>query len=114
MIDKTADALWSKAVKLRTGYKCEWCPNKAVHAHHMVHRDNTATRWRLENGVALCKACHDYCDISRATGEALFRKYRPNDWKVIDALRFTTVHKIALDLKAIRKGLRAQVKEFGE
>lgn len=112
MKDAYLDAMWSKAVKLRTGYQCEWCPNRAVHAHHMVHRDSTATRWHLANGVALCKECHDYWDVSRATGEALFRKYRPQDWELIDALRFTTVHKIAIDFRGIAKTLREALKQY--
>ena len=34
-----------------------------LEAHHYVHRGkNWKLRWDIENGVALCKACHNLAD----------------------------------------------------
>ena len=58
---KECDDLWSAAVKKRAGYKCERCgKTKYLQAHHIIPRTNYALRYDLENGVALCRACHLY------------------------------------------------------
>ena len=60
-IRKECDNLWSQKVKHLAGYKCEKCgKTKYVQAHHIVPRTNHALRYDIENGVALCRACHLY------------------------------------------------------
>ncbi len=50
---------WAKAVKERSGHRCEVCGSKqAVEAHHIVSRRYKATRYDVTNGVALCQKHH--------------------------------------------------------
>lgn len=62
--DTTLNTLWSKAVKHVAGNKCEYDGreyNVRLHSHHLVRRKELLTRWLVENGVCLCKQCHDIC-----------------------------------------------------
>ena len=57
-----ADRLWSLAVRSRG--RCEKCgkPDGEVtlQGAHIVPRRYLKTRWDLDNGLALCSACHVY------------------------------------------------------
>ena len=69
------DALWAKLVKQKAGGKCEYCletrrefkggPGIWLEAAHIVGRTYRATRWLLENGMALCSGCHKAYDEHR-------------------------------------------------
>ena len=53
------DALWSRAVKKKAGFKCENCDSTDnLQSHHVIHRTKWAVRYKLENGVCLCDKCH--------------------------------------------------------
>lgn len=53
-----ADELWSKIVKAEHPI-CQRCGLRpAVAAHHLRGRTKWPTRWRPENGAALCNGCH--------------------------------------------------------
>ena len=58
------DSLWSLAVRRKFHNRCALCMSTdGLEAHHYVHRGkNWKLRWDIENGVALCKACHDLAD----------------------------------------------------
>ncbi len=58
------DDLRRKAVKKRDGHKCVLCPSGSMlEDHHIIHRrQNWALRWDIENGITLCKMCHDLVD----------------------------------------------------
>lgn len=55
-----ADRLWSLAVRNDWGHKCCVCGGGNCEAHHLVPRGNYATRYDLNNGVALCFAHHKH------------------------------------------------------
>jgi hypothetical protein len=55
---KLCDELWSKLVKIRAWFKCEYCWWPWVNSHHLFTRNNYATRFDLDNGVCLCKWHH--------------------------------------------------------
>lgn len=58
---KECDALWTKAVLIRAGHKCEKenCrATKGIQAHHIIFRTNWSLRFDLENGIALCIPHH--------------------------------------------------------
>ena len=58
-IDKQLDELWAEAVKVRAGYKCEYCGKTShLNAHHIYSRSNYVVRWSIENGIALCSGHH--------------------------------------------------------
>jgi hypothetical protein len=58
---------WSRAVRERDGYYCQWClfdgrhnKNLCNHAHHIVSRSlsGTAGAFAVDNGMTLCYYCH--------------------------------------------------------
>lgn len=57
-----ADRLWSLTVRSRG--RCERCGKPAgevtLQGAHIVPRRYLKTRWDLDNGLALCSACHVY------------------------------------------------------
>lgn len=57
---KQLDILWSKAVKERAGYKCEFCLREDLRLNscHIVGRRYRGTRWDLQNGLSLCFPHH--------------------------------------------------------
>lgn len=56
---KICDELWSEAVKLRAGNKCEICQKtERLNSHHIITRNNYNVRYDLENGVCLCVGHH--------------------------------------------------------
>lgn len=60
-----ADRLWSITVRADWNGKCAVCGKGPCDAHHLIPRANQATRYSLENGVALCSNHHQFCpDIS--------------------------------------------------
>lgn len=76
------DELWSKYVKEKAGYKCEYCKEEGrqiypqgvwLEAAHIIGRTYRATRWLLLNGMCLCSGCHRSYDEHRPE-EANIRK----------------------------------------
>lgn len=59
---KKLDLLWSKAIKIRDKFSCQYCfrtnEEVRVESAHIFGRINRSTRWDLENGVCLCHDCH--------------------------------------------------------
>jgi hypothetical protein len=60
--DKTLLKAWSKAVRERADYKCEY-PDCSVnytqvHPHHFFSRRHVSLRYDLENGICLCPVHH--------------------------------------------------------
>lgn len=52
---------WAGAVKRRDDYKCVICGSfEDLHAHHLIRfADSEEDRYRIGNGITLCKACHE-------------------------------------------------------
>ena len=63
-IRKQCDSPWSEIIKIKAGYKCEYCgkgkPEVVLHSHHIFSRIYNTTRWLIENGVCLCAGHHKY------------------------------------------------------
>lgn len=57
------DTKWRAAVRAKYGPVCEKCPNTnnlAIETHHVISRRVDFTRHVTENGVRLCKSCHNF------------------------------------------------------
>lgn len=58
---------WTKSVFKRDNYTCQCCGNRSskgnpvyLNAHHKENfADNHDLRFNLDNGITLCKECHD-------------------------------------------------------
>lgn len=55
-----ADQLWSRAIRADWGWKCAVCNNEKCEAHHLIPRQHQATRYELQNGIALCSSHHQF------------------------------------------------------
>ncbi len=55
-----ADALWSLAIRADWGHTCAVCGKGKTEAHHLIPRQNEATRYDLGNGIALCAHHHQF------------------------------------------------------
>lgn len=61
LANKKLDEAWSLLIKLRAGYKCEYCGSShELNSHHIYSRANFATRWLPENGICLCVSHHTF------------------------------------------------------
>ena len=69
------DALFSRYIRARAEYKCEFCgkqhlPNsQGLHCSHFIGRRYRTTRWEPDNASSLCFTCHnmmhDFASIHR-------------------------------------------------
>jgi 5-methylcytosine-specific restriction endonuclease McrA len=53
---------WARAIKERDGFTCRVCGRMGVilHSHHLFGWDRyTQLRFTINNGLTLCKVCHD-------------------------------------------------------
>jgi len=55
-----ADRLWALAVREDWLCRCAVCGRRKTESHHMVPRQHYATRYLLENGIALCSTHHQF------------------------------------------------------
>lgn len=55
-----ADSLWSLAVRKDWLNRCAVCRKPKCEAHHLIPRENEATRYNLTNGIALCAQHHRF------------------------------------------------------
>jgi len=78
-LEKECDKEWSFQVRKKK--RCELCGRSGelsdFDAHHLVHRANKATRWDINNGACLCKACHRFkVHMDTFTTAILFEKLK--------------------------------------
>lgn len=55
-----ADRLWAKAIYSDWLHRCAICGSPKIDAHHLVPRQHEATRYDLNNGIALCSHHHQW------------------------------------------------------
>ena len=78
-----ADQLWSLAVRSDWSNRCAVCGNGKCEAHHLVPRQHQATRYALENGVALCAGCHKFDkNISPHLNAAAWLEWLRDHWPI--------------------------------
>lgn len=59
-LKKLMDTTWSKRVLERDFYRCQWCFRAGTDPHHIIYKSQSqATRWDIDNGICLCRECHD-------------------------------------------------------
>lgn len=60
-VNKVNGAEWTKNVKERAGYRCEYCGStERLNSHHVFSRSNRAVRWDIDNGCCLCCLHHTF------------------------------------------------------
>ena len=57
--------IWAKAVKVRAGYKCEYCGSRDyLISHHIFSIRHSNTKWDIDNGICLCVGHHIFKKFS--------------------------------------------------
>lgn len=63
---------FAQQVFARSAHKCVWCGQAAVDAHHILERKLFADGgYYLNNGAAVCAACHLLCEFTLVSVEDL-------------------------------------------
>lgn len=76
-----ADKLWSLAVKLRAGMKCERChKTDTLNSHHVISRKFNSLRHDLDNGVCICASCHFWAHQNPIESSLWFLSKRGEEW----------------------------------
>jgi len=94
---RKAMAMWSESVRSIHGNKCEICgkPHDKLNAHHIEPRTNSALRYDIANGAALCPSCHKFGRDSAHRSVLFFYEWlaskRPRTLDYIRGLRTTKV-----------------------
>ena len=113
------DKLWSELVKIKAGYKCEYCGiSTTLNSHHIFPIGNKATRWDLENGMCLCVSHHKFGKFSAHLSGMEFAEWviekRGIDWYTALRDRSREIVKHSRESKmAIMEDLKARIKEEG-
>lgn len=109
---KDLDALWSKLVKVRAGYKCEYCYRTSdeitLNSHHIYTRESKSTRWDLDNGICLCVSHHNFDNkISAHKAPKEFHEWldKTKGEEFMDALRLKSNQIFKGDLDEIEYNL---------
>ncbi len=115
---KQLDLLWSQAVKVQAGYKCEVSGlgkyQCRLNSHHIVGKRNFTLRWDIRNGACLSSKKHT---LERQSAHQdskwfldWFEEKRPSDFEYLEATKNIIVKRNAQDRKQIAKDLRAYIK----
>lgn len=98
---------WSKEVRLRDHYCCDVCGRKNVgmHAHHKNAWANYPDqRYDIENGVTLCKDCHDRFHDTYGKGQNTEEQY--NEFKDLMQMLIKTANENAVKEYTVAKMLK--------
>lgn len=95
-IEKLLDDEWSLAVKVKAGFKCEYCGATSwLNSHHIFSRSNFSVRWDIENGICLCALHHTLGNFSAHKSPMDFSQwileYKGQEWydKLLPKARMT-------------------------
>ena len=120
-INSQLDTAWSKEVKIRAGYICEWCgcTHRQLHSHHMVGRKILATRWDARNGICLCVTCHKFGKHCVHEDPEYFRdwvlsSHRKDDYIYANSKKWEEFKVNNEGRRIMLKEKKAYIKESGE
>lgn len=116
---KQVDDLWSIAVKVRAGYKCE-ISGKTNHqtrlnSHHFITRDVKALRFDMKNGVCLGAGEHTLSRHSAHKAPKWFEgqmlEVRHDDWNYCQEHKWDTKKWTIDELKEKKEELKRIISE---
>ena len=104
---KMLDKLWSEAVKIAAGNKCEKSgKTRYLNSHHFYSCSNQSVRWYIPNGVCLTSGNHTLCNDSAHKAPADFVEYmieqRGEEW----------LNELRVRKNTIKKQFFHEVKEY--
>lgn len=113
------DDTWSKAVKERVGYKCEYCgKTETLNSHHIFSRSNKKVRWDMDNGICLCVLHHVFGIFSAHKSPLEFGEWlketRGIDWyeRLREKAKLNTTVKYTKPNKAEEQIIREELKAY--
>jgi hypothetical protein len=116
-IDDQLDDAWSLLVKIKAGFKCEYCGNtQALNSHHLSSRAKMTVRWDLNNGISLCVNHHIGNEFSAHKTSIQFTMWliRYKGQKFMDDLQWKanqTSHYSPFEKELILKELLEEIKK---
>ena len=84
------DALFSRYIRTRAGWRCEVCgksylpPTQGLHCAHIFSRGKKSIRFDPDNAIALCFSCHRWADQHQTEKEK-------SHWDRIGTRRFNAL-----------------------
>lgn len=66
---------WRGAIYARDNFQCQLCGNRGgvLNAHHIIRKaDAPQIAYRIDNGITLCKTCHDIITENESMFAPLF------------------------------------------
>jgi hypothetical protein len=109
------DALWRVLVKDRDEHRCQYngCINPGTDAHHIFGRGHSV-RWDLDNGITLCRSCHDYARDHKENFNAVMWLQMGFIFDGLHEKAKIVVHYKSADLLAILEGLKMSARLITE
>ena len=109
------DLLFSKLVRMRADYTCEYCGKKSVHKQglhcsHFIGRRYRRTRWLEENCACLCFSCHNLMHDFPAIHKSFFVKRIGSE--EVERLENLARSGNKLDLDLIKQGLTEKLRRL--
>ena len=97
VLERRLDALWSKTVKERDGYRCVRCScsnnycrshNLQLQSAHIIPKGRAKSiRWDKENGLTMCEditggrtGCHDWAHDNPTAFKLWVEQHWPSRW----------------------------------
>lgn len=114
---RPSDALFSKIVRTKAGWKCERCgkqfqsPTQGLHCSHFHGRSHENTRHDLMNAASICYGCHAYFHANPQEHSEWFEKRIGKKEFVNLRIRANLFKK--KDDKLTMMGLKLLAKEYG-
>ena len=120
--NRELDEMWKEKVKQRDEYFCCVCNKKVegknCHAHHILPKGISRTRWDAKNGITLCYRHHKVGNFSAHNNAIWFtfwlKTNRPKQFNFIvsEIQRLATEPQHFAEIKKVSKGGRKpKVKE---
>jgi predicted restriction endonuclease len=113
---RICDDLWSKLIKVKAWFKCEYCwKTTHLNSHHIFSRTNYSTRYDIDNGICLCSYHHTLCSsFSAHKTPADFvewlKELRGEEW--YNNLRFKAKQKRDKDYEKVERYLIDETKKL--
>lgn len=109
------DKLYSKLVRCRAEWRCEFCDEfvpepdrQRLHCSHVLSRSRRATRWHPLNALSACASCHTHMGQNPlAHADLVKAKLGSEKYEILKHLGTKTIRLKKHHIKEIRANLRA-------
>lgn len=75
---------WKRRVADRDNGICQHCGKPAVDPHHVLKRRYRLVKLETDNGISLCRFCHDWAEAKEDNFNHWFKENYPKRWDKIN------------------------------